>query len=254
MIAKAQFVITTIITFMFAGSVSAAEWGDLTGKFVYKGTAPTPAKINVDKDKEEFGNLGLVNESLIVGKDGGIANVVVYLRSKNQPIHPDYEKDLVKELTYDNKGGKFVPRVLTLWCTKQTVHLHNSDGVAHNSNVQPIGDPDAATNPLLPAGTGISHKFNKSQVSPVPIGCNIHPWMTGYILPRDNPYSAVTAEDGTFTIKNLPVGDLEFQVWHEPKYLATPKWENGRFTMKIKPGKNDLGKIEIDPKLLGPKK
>ena len=70
------------------------------------------------------------------------------------------------------------------------------------------------------------------------------------LLPREHPYVAVSALDGTFKISKLPAGELEFQVWHERVgYLATPSWKRGRLKMTIKPGVNDLGTIELDPAL-----
>jgi hypothetical protein len=79
--------------------------------------------------------------------------------------------------------------------------------------------------------------------------------MKGYILPRNNPYAAVSKEDGTFKIEKLPVGELEFQVWQERMgYVdlpsAKPAMPKGRFKITIKPGANDLGVIKVDPKLV----
>jgi hypothetical protein len=60
----------------------------------------------------------------------------------------------------------------------------------------------------------------------------------------------VSKPDGSFKIEKLPVGELEFQVWHERSgYVATPEWSRGRFEMEIKPGANDLGTIKLDPAL-----
>ncbi len=85
----------------------------------------------------------------------------------------------------------------------------------------------------------------------VPIACNYHPWESAYILPLDHPYVDITKMDGTFRIPKLPVGKLEFQVWHEKiGYLSTPEWKKGRFKMTVKPGINDLGAIKIDAALL----
>jgi hypothetical protein len=50
---------------------------------------------------------------------------------------------------------------------------------------------------------------------PVQIGCDIHPWMRAWVVVVDHPYVAVTAEDGTFSIKDLPVGEHQFRIWHE---------------------------------------
>jgi hypothetical protein len=225
----------------------AQQWGDLTGRFVYDGTPPTPKGINVTKDADVFGKLGLVDESLVVSKDGGLANVVIYVRTRNVPVHPDIKVD--QKITLDNMGGRFVPRITVLWLPKQIVSLANSDPVAHNSNIQPIGD--TGVNPLLPPMSAQDYKLNRVQTIPVPVSCNIHPWMRGYVLPRDNPYFAVTGPDGTFKIEKLPAGKLEFQDWHEKAgYLALKEWKQGRFELEIKPGANDLGTKKVDPALL----
>jgi len=236
------------VAWLGSSSVMAAEWAELTGKFVYDGKPPVPKPVEITKDQEAFGNLGLVDESLLVAKDGGIANVVIYVRTRDVDIHPDIEKSLPKEVKFDNKGGRFEPHILPVWLDKQKVILHNSDPVPHNANVQPLGDE--GKNPLLPPNTGVDHQFNRQQLIPVPVACNIHPWMRGFILPRNNPYTAVTAEDGTFTLEKLPAGtELEFQVWHEKSGYLDPQgdWMRGRFTITLKPGKNDLGTIRVDP-------
>lgn len=231
-----------------------AQWGDLTGKFVYDGTAPAAAKINVTKDVEVCSKTPLFDESLIVGEDGGLANVIVYVRSRDVKVHPDYDAHKSEMPMLDNKDCHFVPHVLPVWI-EQTMELHNSDPVPHNSNVSPLGD--IAVNPLIPSGGAIPHKFRRKQTYPVPVSCNIHPWMKSYVLPADNPYVAVTGDDGGFTLKNLPAGDeLEFHVWHEKSGNVTPTgsgipkgWSKGRFKMKIAAGANDLKTIKLDPKM-----
>jgi hypothetical protein len=47
------------------------------------------------------------------------------------------------------------------------------------------------------------------------VKCNVHPWITGYIGVANNPYFAVTAEDGKFQISGVPAGKQTIQVWHE---------------------------------------
>jgi hypothetical protein len=96
-------------------------------------------------------------------------------------------------------------------------------------------------------------KFDQKEIVPLPASCSIHPWMLGYVLIRDNPYMAVSDDRGGFEIENLPVGEHTFQVWQEKSGFVQDvvldgketKWEKGRFTITIKPGKNDLGKIEV---------
>ncbi|MEX0713037.1 MAG: hypothetical protein WD278_11850 [Pirellulales bacterium] len=235
-----------------AGALGAgtahAQWGNLTGKFVYDGKPPEPVKLDTTKEPM-CGKHNLVNESLVVGKNGGLAHVVIYVRDKKVKVHPDYEATANDTLRFDNKNCRFEPHVMPIRLS-QSMELHNSDAFSHNSNLQPIGD--TGINPLISMGGAVTYQFRRAQNVPVPVFCNIHPWMKGWILPRDNPYVAVSAEDGTFEIANLPAGELEFQVWQEKAgYLVAKKeWKSGRFKLKIKDGDNDLGLIKVSPKLV----
>jgi len=244
------FLTAAAVVALCCGTAMAEGWGSLTGRFVYDGEAPTPAKVELEKpdDIQNFGNANLTDDTLLVGSEGGLANVVVYLRTKKVDVHPSYD-NVAAQVMYDNRGARFVPRILTLWLDKQTVLLGNADPVAHNTNVQPLGD--TGINPLLSPNQTFEHTFKRAQNVPVSVGCNIHPWMKGYILPRDNPYATVSAEDGTFTIENLPAGELEFQAWQEKAgYLEAEDWTKGRFTVTIEDGETtDLGAITLDPKL-----
>ena len=63
----------------------------------------------------------------------------------------------------------------------------------------------------------------------MPVDCNIHPFMKGHLLVQDHPYMAVSGEDGTFEIKNIPAGKHEFQFWHEAAgYLKNLKLNRRR--------------------------
>jgi plastocyanin len=231
------------------GSADArAQWGTLKGKFVYDGSPPAPAKIDVTKDVEVCGKHPLVDESLVVDPAGGLANAVIWVRTKGVEAAPSYANTASATVVYDNKGCRFDPHILAIR-TSQTLEVHNSDPLSHNSNMAPLGGE--AINPLLPANGAVTYNFAKAPIVPTPVTCNIHPWMKGYIVAKDNPYVAVSKPDGTFEIKDLPVGELEFQAWHEKSgYLATPDWgKRGIFKYTIKDGDNDLGTIKLNPEL-----
>ena len=49
----------------------------------------------------------------------------------------------------------------------------------------------------------------------IPVKCNQHPWMKSYIGVLRHPFYAVSAEDGTFTIKGVPPGTYTVAAWHE---------------------------------------
>ena len=237
-----------------AGRLPAEEWGTLSGRFIFDGKAPAPAKIVANKDPEVCGKHELHDEGLEVAADGGLANAVIYVLTKDVPVAPSYSDSAKADVELDNKNCRFEPHVAAMR-TSQTLVLKNSDPIGHNSKVEPLKNP--AINPIIPAGEEIKQQFPDEENLPIKVGCNIHPWMGAWIVVRKNPYVAVADKEGNFEIKDLPVGkELEFVLWQEKSgYLKEAKIEGakvdtkGRFKLKLKPGDNKLGDIKVSSKL-----
>lgn len=73
---------------------------------------------------------------------------------------------------------------------------------------------------------------------------------------RSNPYMAKTDQDGRFTIKNLPVGERVFRLWHERTgYLHDVRIgglttdSKGRLTVNIRNANHELPETRLAPKL-----
>ena len=247
-----------VATVWYTAPTIAAEWGNLSGTFVYDGDPPAAKMPVLDTDAAYCGKFGVVDESLVVGKDGGLKNVFVYLYlatgEKPPEPHESYAETETAEVVLDNLKCRFDPHALIVRTT-QTVVLGNKDTVGHNTKIDPLNNNPI--NPLIPAGGSLKHQFTETERLPAKVGCNIHKWMGAWILVRDNPYFAVTDEEGKFAIKNLPAGEWTFQVWQEQAgYLQDVKldgkgtaWRRGRFTVTIEPGDNDLGKILVAPEV-----
>jgi len=186
-------------------------WVTLKGRFKLDGAAKTPAKLDANKDQSVCGAHQLFDESLVVGKDGGIANVAIYVRTPKIPISKDYEKDATASIVLDNKGCRFEPHVQHV-TVGQTLVVHNSDPVAHNSSLQ---GKSLQGNPLIPPNGTAEFKIQAAERDPAPVSCSIHPWMKAKVVATSNPYCAVSGEDGSFEIANLPAGELEIQIWQE---------------------------------------
>jgi hypothetical protein len=238
---------------LVASSAQAADWATLTGHFVYDGTPPKQATIEPTKDQSVCSKHKLYDESLVVDEKGNIANAAIMLRTKDVPVAPEYEKSATDKVELDNKNCRFEPHVAVMRTT-QTLVLKNSDPapVSHNTNISPL--KNAGINPVLAAGGDpIEQKFGEEEALPIKISCNIHPWMGAWLIVRKDPYAAVSAKDGTFTIKDLPVGkELEFVLWQENAgYLKNASFKGGkadtkgRFKIKLKPGENNLGDIKV---------
>ena len=247
-----------------AGLVPAAEWGDLSGRFVLDGEPPVPAKVEITADKEECCKYDLKVETLIVNpQNQGIQNVVIYLyqdKSKRGtptpydklevPIHESYLPLADQPVKLDNKACRFDPHVNPVW-TRQKVVLGNSDPIGHNVKIDCI--ENQSTNDMIPAGLTMERSFEKSERLPVRVSCSIHPWMGGWLVIRDTPYMAVTDADGKFAIKNLPAGEWQFMFYHEKAgYVSNVQvggkaavWKKGLAKFTIKPGPQDLGDIVV---------
>lgn len=244
------------VVIAFAASASAADWATLTGRFVYDGTPPKPAEIQPTKDQEVCGKHKIYDEGLVVDKDGGIANVVVMLKTKlkENEINPEYEKTASDPVQLNNKGCRFEPHVAIVR-NSQTLSVNNSDSVSHNTNIAPSpSGKNAGFNQMLAAGGDpIKQQFPGEEGLPVPVSCNIHPWMRGWVVMRHDPYAAASDSTGKFTIADLPVGkELEFMLWQEKSgYLKNVSFKGGkadtkgRFKIKLKPGDNNLGEIKV---------
>lgn len=254
---KKQTVILAIsLVTMLCATAAAQKWGTLTGRFVYDGTPPAPSAVTVTKDVEVCGKHKLVDETIVVGKDGGLKNVAVILMpdaGTELPIHESYEAAFKTPVELDNKNCRYEPHV-TAVRVGQTLLLKNTDPVGHNVKLDSFAN--IGINVLIPSGSSVEHKFAAAEGRiPVSASCSIHPWMNAQVYVTDHPYAAVSGEDGAFEIKNLPAGEWTFMFRHETGYVqeitrngVKVPLSKGKFTVTIEEGENDLGEMKLAPK------
>lgn len=231
-----------------AAASTGTGWGTLRGTFKYVGTPPGPAMLNVTKDAEVCGKGGgIADNSLVVGPNQGIANIVVYARAKrvHDSAKPLPEDNDVEPLLFDQKACMFLTHVMACQVNRK-IAIKNSDPLGHNTKIDPqLGVP---FNQTLANDQTLTYTPTREEALPATVSCSIHPWMRGYLLPREDKYFAVTTSDGSFEIPNLPAGEeLELQVWHErgggpggALVLSRKdlKWtRKGRFKVKLEPDK-----------------
>ncbi len=243
------------LTVLFVAScsiVTAQEWGSLKGKFVFEGDVPAIGKPDPGTDKVCIA-AAPEQQKLKLGDGKELANVVIYLRpgrGDELAVHPDCEKLASEPVVLDNKTCVFVPHI-TLVNTGQTLLIKNSDPTGHNTKGALASNGEF--NYTLAANGQQELTFDEEERLPMPVSCSIHPFMTGYLVVRENPYMTVSAADGTFEIKNIPAGEHEFQFWHELsgylKDVNTTSGEldrTGRIEIEIPAnGVVDLGTIEV---------
>ncbi len=190
----------------------ATAHADVTGKVTLTGPAPEMKVIDMSATPEcaALHPDPVTEQTVIVGDKGELKNVVVSIKKT-----PDLKGDApVAPAVLDQKGCMYEPHVVAMM-VGQDLALKNSDTFLHNVHSQStvnepfnVGMPFKETN-----GIKVDSPPTKPEIFKVK--CDVHPWMTAWIAVFDHPYFAVTGDDGTFTIKNLPDGTYTLQAWHE---------------------------------------
>jgi plastocyanin len=183
----------------------------VTGHILYKGKRPAPKVIDMSEEPAcvEAHKGKAYNESLVVNRKGELANAFIYIKTGLEGKTFEVPRDPV---TIDQNGCWFRPRVLGIQ-TGQTLKIVNSDPVTHN--IHPMAQVNREWNHSQGADDPpMARRFLKPEIM-IPVKCNIHSWMHAFIGVLDHPYFAVSHDDGTFEIKNLPPGAYTIAVWTE---------------------------------------
>jgi plastocyanin len=114
----------------------------------------------------------------------------------------------------DQKGLMFAPHILVVQ-QGTTVEFLNSDTVQHNAFWTAINGDKKAGHNLGTWPKGEKRPFTFAKPGVVPVLCNVHPEMAGYIIVSPTPYFAETDDNGNFKIKDVPDGSYTVTAWHE---------------------------------------
>ena len=216
---------TLIVLLVFGVIASVAFAGNITGTVMYEGDAPERTALTATKDQHCIDAVkGTKSEALVVSKGKGIKNVVLYARVRGAEITlPE------KNPVMDQKDCAYYPHVLAV-PVGATVDLTSQDPVAHN--VHSYAQKNEAKNIQIPK-PGIVIPYEITKAEQIKFTCDIHDWMTGYIVAVPSNFIAVTgakdAEDkwlgsdayeksedtGKYTLENVPAGRARVIAWHE---------------------------------------
>jgi plastocyanin len=193
-----------------AASAPAAGGATLTGKVAFVGTAPANESIKMEADAFcKAAHSGPVyTQDVEVNSNGTLKNVFVYVKEGVTGNYPAPTTPVV----LDQQGCRYHPHIFGIQAG-QPLKIVNSDGTLHNIHALPkinaefnLGQPFK--------GMETIKKFDKPEM-PVRFKCDVHKWMGAYAGVVNNPFYAVTNDQGTFEIKNLPPGTYVIEAWQE---------------------------------------
>ena len=114
----------------------------------------------------------------------------------------------------------FAPHVVAVF-QGATVDFKNDDPVGHNVFWPSINHNKKLAGNLGTWPQGGIKSYTYNDLGEVPLLCNVHPEMSGYIYVVPTPYFAVTDKEGNFTIKNVPAGQYTVKTWSEQAKPST---------------------------------
>ncbi len=205
-------VICLLVSYNTKGVVAAYEEGDvsnggtISGTVKLAGDAPEAKMLKVDKDPKTCGHDAIPSEALILSSDKGVKNAVVSISN----ISKGKKFKGAGTPTIDQKECVFIPHV-SLVPKGGTVNLLNSDDVMHNLHSWSM--KNTAFNEGVAGGGKLPKTFEHSET--IKITCDVHKWMTSWLIVQDNPYYVLTDGNGNFKIEDVPPGTYTLQAWQE---------------------------------------
>ena len=205
-------------------SAAVAQEASISGTVKLDGTAKPRKKINNQLAGDKFcgpQNQGanVMAEDLIVGEGNVIANVLVYVKDMKGEFKAPGDAVVI-----DQNKCVYKPHIIVVQ-VGQTLTIKNSDDTMHNIHSVPAANKEFNEGQGK-AGMTSDKQFNIPEIG-IKIKCDVHSWMNAWLHVIAHPFHAVTGEDGKFTIKGLPAGQYELEVWHE-------KLANGKETKTVK--------------------
>lgn len=109
----------------------------------------------------------------------------------------------------DQKNVTFIPHLLPI-VAGTTVQFRNSDIQKHN--VFGTGSEEFNLGTWYP---GITKPYVFKKPGVTTLLCNVHSEMEAHVVVLQNPYFALTDEQGNFLLKDVPTGNYQLKTWHE---------------------------------------
>ena len=196
-----------------------AKGGAITGKVTFEGALPDDAieRILITKNPEVCGT-GEREVVWVDVKDGALRGAFVFIdkikegKKWAQPAGGNY--------LINQKGCRFHPWAQVI--RRGPVTIRNSDkGVLHNINTRELigvekgrvvkrtmfnfGQPDPGD---------IEQPIEPRRSSFIAINCEAHNFMFGFMMAPEHPYAVVVADDGSYSLDNVPPGKYTIKAWH----------------------------------------
>lgn len=235
------------------GLIGQSEYGTVKGRLVWGGEQIPPVRVleqkgNAAKDPNVCAkDRPIYSRELVVDpKTGGVAYAFAYI-SRPKGTNPEAVKELLArkpKVEIDQQNCEFLPYLTPMHQDQALLVKATDPGINHNVRI------NAFTNPGLNQNVAPGSQLELHLVAerlPIKFQCDIHPWMTAYVMVFDHPFFATTGKDGSFEITGVPAGSQNLVLWQEKVGFANPGGGKGMPVVVNAGGVTNVGEIKLDP-------
>lgn len=257
--------------------ITVTHGGTIQGKVTITGEKPRPMAFNLVTipDPVFCGTISTgtgwrIVEDFIIGPDQSLKDVVVYLKDieKGKPFH-------MPKIRIESVDCDFVPFVNVLRDGDELTVV-NMDPVEHDiqgyetareRGARVLFNRPLPMNPLhkvagifgkkhLPGDPMVETIHLRKGRNVFVMQCGFHPYMFSWGLVLENPYYAITPEDGTFELTDVPPGDYMLTAWHpgvkefveQPITVTAQKATVANFQYEAPQGRRSVHEMEENPR------
>jgi plastocyanin len=184
-------------------AIGESDAGTISGRILYSGKPVLPKRFTVTSDMSVCGTTKEIYPVRI--EEGGIADAVVWLDDITSGKAFDFPSPQI-----DQKKCAFVPHVLLM--KGGELKLGNTDLCMHNIHV--FSQANREVNKAIPAGAA-TQEITLARADRVAVRCDVHKWMSAYVVVAKNPYYVVSGAGGKFRLEGVPAGHYHVKVWQE---------------------------------------
>jgi len=191
--------------------VEVADGGTITGKVSFTGDDPAPKIFAITKDPDVCGT-GNREVDFVKVNNGALNDVVVYLDKVKEGKAFDESQAAG---AVNQEGCAFDP-FIQIMHNDNTFMAKNSDSVSHNIHTYEILGRAKKTvfNISQPDKGDITKTVKLKRGTAMKVECDQHDFMHGFVFVAKNPYYAMVAEDGSYSIEGVPAGKYKIMAWH----------------------------------------